>query len=193
MDYTTVSLVEVQTGLEDVARDAQSTFGRLDARQLNWRPDSTQWSVAQCFEHLLKANRLMFEASERALDKSVPRTIWQRLPGTPSLFGPMLVRSQTPEGARKFKAMPTAQPSTSNVAADIIERFVEQHREAVARVRALDEREAARVIMVSPFVTFVTYSVLDGWRLLFAHDRRHFEQARRVTLMPGFPRSFSVA
>jgi hypothetical protein len=187
MNYTTVSLVELRTGLEDVARDAQSTFGRLNARQLNWRPHSTQWSVAQCFEHLLMANRLMFEASERALDKSVPRTIWQRLPGTPRLFGPMLVRSQTPEGARKFKAMPAAQPSTSNVASDIIERFVEQHRDAVERVRALDEREAARAIMVSPFVTFITYSVLDGWRLLFAHDRRHVEQARRVTRAPGFP------
>jgi len=31
--------------------------------------------------------------------------------------------------------------------------------------------------------------VLDGWRLIFAHERRHFEQARNVSLSPGFPRS----
>jgi hypothetical protein len=43
--------------------------------------------------------------------------------------------------------------------------------------------------MTSPFVRFITYSVLDGWRLAVAHDRRHFEQARRVTLMPEFPKS----
>jgi hypothetical protein len=41
--------------------------------------------------------------------------------------------------------------------------------------------------MVSPFVAFITYSVLDGCRLLVAHERRHFEQARRVTREPGFP------
>ena len=34
--------------------------------------------------------------------------------------------------------------------------------------------------MVSPFVSFITYSVLDGCRLIVTHERRHFEQARRV-------------
>jgi hypothetical protein len=29
--------------------------------------------------------------------------------------------------------------------------------------------------------------VLDGCRLMVAHDRRHMEQARRVMQMPGFP------
>jgi hypothetical protein len=29
----------------------------------------------------------------------------------------------------------------------------------------------------------------DGWRLVVAHDRRHFEQARRITLSPGFRNS----
>jgi len=31
-------------------------------------------------------------------------------------------------------------------------------------------------------------NVLDACRILIAHDRRHFEQARRVTQSPGFPR-----
>ena len=40
--------------------------------------------------------------------------------------------------------------------------------------------------MVSPFVAAITYSVLDGLRLVVAHDHRHFEQARRVmTSMPS--------
>jgi hypothetical protein len=37
------------------------------------------------------------------------------------------------------------------------------------------------------FITLVTYSALDGWRLIVAHDQRHLEQARRVTQSPGFP------
>jgi hypothetical protein len=54
-------------------------------------------------------------------------------------------------------------------------------------VRGLDEQAARAAIMTSPFVRFITYSVLDGWRLVVTHDRRHFEQARRVTQSPGFP------
>jgi hypothetical protein len=42
--------------------------------------------------------------------------------------------------------------------------------------------------MVSPFVSQITYSVLDGYRLIAAHQRRHFEQAERVATHPAFPR-----
>ena len=128
MNYSALSLADVGTALGDIAREAQATFGGLDGRQLNWRPDGARWSVAQCFEHLLTTNRLMFEAADDAL-------------------------------------------------------------RAVARVRALDERDAARAVMTSPFSRVVTSSVIDGWRLIVAHDLRHFERARRVTQSPGFPHS----
>ena len=187
MDYTTLSLADVKTGLDDLAQETQATFGGFDVQQLNWRPDATRWSVAQCFEHLLTANRLMFQAAEAALNNAGSRTLWQRLPVLPGVLGRMLIRSQAPSASRKFTAPPKAQPSTSDIAADIIQRFVEQHHDAVARVQALDERDAARAIMTSPFISVVTYSVLDGWRLILAHDRRHFEQARRTTLSAGFP------
>ena len=189
MDYTVLSLADVRTRLDDIARETRATFGGFDGRQLNWRPDEARWSVAQCFEHLLTANRLMFRAAEDALNDAGPRTFWQRLPVLPGLLGRMLIRSQAPNAVRKFTAPSKAQPATSDIAADIIQRFVEQHREALGLVQALDERHAARAIMASPFMQVVTYSVLDGWRLVVAHDRRHFEQARRVTLSPGFPNS----
>jgi hypothetical protein len=188
MDYASLSLADVKTGLEAVARETAGTFGALDARQLNWRPDAARWSVGQCFEHLLTANRLMIGAAEDGLDPSRPRSVWQRLPILPGVLGRVMVRSQAPQATRKFKAPTPIRPTTSDIPADVIQRFVEQHREAVARVAKLDEQQAARTIMTSPFVRVVTYSVLDGWRLMFAHDRRHFEQAKRVMETPGFPK-----
>ena len=180
IDYTTLSLAKVRTALDDVARDAQATFGGLDARQLNWKPEATRWSVAQCFEHLLKANRLMVSASEEALKAGRSRSIWQRLPVLPGLFGRMLIRSQTPGSTRKFTAAAPAQPASSDIAADVIGRFVEQHREIVGALQTLDERVASQTIMTSPFIRVITYSVLDGCRLMAAHDRRHVEQAQRA-------------
>jgi hypothetical protein len=189
MDYTTLSLADVKAGLDDVSRDVQSAFGGLDARQLNWRPDATRWSVAQCLEHLLVANRLMIQSALGATDGARPRTLWQRLPLWPGVMGRMLIRSQAPGTTRKFKAPAMAQPAASAVAADIVQQFVIQHADAIARLRTLDEHEAARAIMASPFVRVVTYSVLDGWRLIVAHDHRHIEQARRVMQSPAFPPS----
>jgi hypothetical protein len=189
VDYTTLSLDDVRAGLDDITRQAQATFGGLDGGQLNWRADEARWSVAQCFEHLLTADRLMLRAVANALDATQPRTVWQRAPILRGLFGRVMIRSLAPGGGRKRTAPAKSRPSSSTVAADIIQRFVDQHGEAIASVQAMDERDAARTIMVSPFVRIVTYSVLDGLRLVVAHDWRHFEQARRVLQSPGFPGS----
>jgi len=187
MDYASLSLADVRIGLESVARAAQAAFGGLDARQLNWRPDPARWSVGQCFEHMLTVNKLVFQAADDALDSKSPRSIWQRLPMLPRVFGTMLVRSQSPDGQRRFTAPSKGQPASSDIDANVLQRFLDQHRQAAIRLRSLDERDAARAIMTSPFVNFITYSVLDGWRLVVAHDRRHFEQARRIMQAAGFP------
>jgi len=186
MDYTALSLAEVSAGLKDIAGETQTMFGGLDAQQLNWQPRPGQWSVAQCFDHLLKVDRMMFQSAEAALDDIRPRTIWQRLPILPGLLGRVMIRSQAPGSERKYTA-PAKAEASSDIAEDIIQRFVAQHRDAVTWVQSLDDRDAAGSIMVSPFLKVMTYSVLDGCRLVAAHDRRHFEQASRVMLSPGFP------
>jgi hypothetical protein len=180
-NYTRLSLLEVTRELEGLARDVESTFGRLDAQQLNWKPDATRWSVAQCFEHLLIADRLMLQSAEDAL-RAGPRNLWQRVPLLPRLWGRMLIKSQSPNATRRFRAPERARPTASKIAADIIKRFVEHRRTSAEWMRALREPDAARAIMLSPFISVATYSVLDGCRLIVAHDRRHFEQAQRVML-----------
>jgi hypothetical protein len=176
----------VHAGLQQVAHDTAPTFGALTPQQLNWRPSTSQWSVAQCLEHLISANRMMLQSMDDAF-QGRDRTIWMRLPWMPRLMGRALIRSQAPEGTRKFKADPRAQPATSDIGVDVVARFVAQHHDVAARANALDETVAARTIMTSPFIRIVTYSVLDGWRIVLAHDHRHVEQARRVMRAPGFP------
>jgi hypothetical protein len=185
--YTTLPLAGVAAEFTATARDTHSTFGHLDEQQLNWRPDATSWSVAQCFDHLLSIDRQMFQAVDAAMDRSRPRTVWQRLPVLPRVFGLMLIKSQMPDAKRKFTAPSQAEPSSSAIDGQIIERFVAYQHEAAARVRLLEQRDVSHLIMVSPFASFIAYSVLDGCRLIVTHQRRHFEQARRVTQAPGFP------
>jgi hypothetical protein len=187
--YNALSLADVAAELSAVTTDSQSLFGRLDEHQLNWRPDVKRWSVAQCFDHLLNINREMFQAMAAAADGSTARTVWQRLPLLPRLWGRMLITSQMPEAKRKFTAPRKAEPAVSAIDPRIIERFVASQQDAAARVRSFDERGAGAAIMVSPFASFITYSVTDGCRLVVTHQRRHFEQARRVTQDPGFPAS----
>lgn len=192
MDYTSLSLGQVATSLEDVAREADAVFGGFDVPRLNWRPDATRWSVGQCFDHLLVENRQVIGAARDALAGTNPPTLWQRVPMLPRLVGRLLIRTQSPDGRRRFKAPASGRPATSDIAGDIVARFVRQQREMADWVRTLDAAQAARVIVASPFANVVTYSVLDSCRLIAAHDWRHLQQARRVTQSPGFPGGGSV-
>ena len=152
-EYTTLSLADVDAEFAAIARDTQSVFGPLDEQQLNWRPNATSWSVAQCLDHLLNANREMLQAIDAAMDGSRPRTVWQRLPILPGVFGRMLIASQKPSTKRKFTAPRKIEPASSAIDRRIVERFVAHQHEAAARVRSLNGRDVAR-IMVSPFASF---------------------------------------
>ena len=101
-DFTTLSLGAIRAELERAAGEADAAFGRLDRDQLNWRADATQWSVAQCLEHLVTSNQLMRAAAERGLDPASPRSVWQRLPGWPGMFGRLGGAGRHPVGYAFF-------------------------------------------------------------------------------------------
>ncbi len=186
MHYTRLSIAEISVALRDAAREAESTFGGLDARQMNWRPDEHRWSIAQCFEHLVTANELMRTAARAALEER-PKSGWQRTPLIPALFGGLLIRSQAPSTTRKFVAPAKATPALSDLPTDLIDRFAVQQRDMAAwMIMTVSDERARRTNMLSPFVR-MAYSVLDGCRLIVAHDHRHIEQARRVLSLPNFP------
>lgn len=184
--FLTLTPTQLADEFAAIAHDASTTFGALGEVSLNWKPDATSWSVGQCVEHLLKADQEMRQAIARALDPSVTPTIWQRLPLWPRLFGWLLVSSQSPGTSRKYQAPSQAQPTASAVPADIVARLVERQSLTIAGVKRLTPADGARV-MVSPFARQITYTVLDAYRLMAAHQRRHLEQAARVAAHPDFP------
>jgi hypothetical protein len=186
-NFATLSLTEIYVEIDAVSRDAEATFGGLNAVQLNWKPAPSQWSVAQCFDHLIRINGLMLDGIVRALDPVTPRALAQRVPGLPRVFGRVMIRSLSPTATRKLPAPASARPSTSDLGGDIIGRFVETQVAMRERLRSFEHRALAGTIMVSPFTSVIAYSILDACRIIVAHERRHVEQARQVTRTPGFP------
>ena len=187
INFATLSLTEIRVEIDAVSRDAEATFGGLNAVQLNWKPAPSRWSVAQCFDHLIRINGQMLDGIVRSLDPATPKALVQRLPGLPRVFGRVMIRSLSPTATRKLDAPATARPSTSDLGGDVIVRFVEAQASLCERLRSLEHRALADTTMVSPFASVIVYSILDACRIIVAHERRHFEQARRVTQTPGFP------
>jgi hypothetical protein len=47
-------------GAKAITDETRARFGRLSAQQLNWKPGADQWSVAQCFDHLVVTSGAYF-------------------------------------------------------------------------------------------------------------------------------------
>ena len=184
-DFTSVTITDLLT----ISQEAQQVFGHLNQTQLNWKPSADEWSVAQCFNHLITANEHYFPIFD-SLSKGEKRTtFWERLPMLPGLFGNLLVKSLQPSSVRKLKAPKIFQPISSNFAADMIQRFVAHQEQLAVRIQKASTIDLQKTIITSPVSSFVVYSLYDTFRILIIHEKRHFEQARRILASNQFPQA----
>ncbi|HEX8352893.1 MAG TPA: DinB family protein [Pyrinomonadaceae bacterium] len=168
-------------------REARKVFGGLSAAQLNWKPSAGRWSVGQCFEHLIKTNSTFVPDIERVAAGTYRSSLWARVSPLSGLFAGLILKALDPEKGRKTKAPRVFEPASSDVGADVIERFARHQEELSERMRATAGADLRRTMVTSPVSAVATYSLLDAYRILVAHGRKHFEQARRVTEAEGFP------
>lgn len=171
-----------------IADGARSSFGPLSKEQLNWKPSAERWSIAQCFDHLVNSNKGYLPIIESVRSGTKKRTTWERLPVLPGLAGKLLIKSLDPATTRKLKAPKAFEPAQSDISEKIIDQFVEQQGKVIDAMKATSNLDLERIIITSPALSVITYSLMDAYRIIVIHERRHFQQAKRVADESGFPR-----
>lgn len=185
INYASVS--EIVTAAAGVAEDAQRVFSGLTNEQLNWKPSAERWSVAQCFDHLITTNRDYLTIVDDVLKGQKKSSVWQKLPVLPGFWGKILIKSLDPASTRKVRAPKRFQPAQSAVPGTIIEDFVAHQDQVIEKMKATANLDLERIVITSPVASVVTYSLMDAYRIIVVHERRHFQQAQRVTEESGFP------
>jgi len=170
-----------------VADETKRAFGRLSDEQVNWTPSAGEWSIGQCFDHLIISNRPFFAIIEEIREGRRRNRAWERMPVLPRFFGQHLLRTLRADSGRKVKARPAFYPSTSHIAGGIIASFVEQQDRLLALIETTRGLDLNGITVTSPVVRLITYSLLDAYRIIVVHEQNHFVQARRVMESPGFP------
>jgi hypothetical protein len=187
LDYRRLTAQQVYDEVEAIAKDVQGRFGHLTSTQINWKARQDSWSIGQCLDHLIAINREYYPTFDRILRGEYGRSLLHRVPSLPAMYGRMMIQSLSPDSRRTFKAPSTAQPASSAIAADIVQRFVTHQRELVEKMRTLEAKDSSKTIITYPFARVIVYSLLDAFRLIVAHERRHLLQAQRVASAVGFP------
>ena len=186
MNAQKADLANLIAAANNIANETKSTFGKLTPSQLNWKPSADRWSVAQCFDHLLTSHEGYFPRIDNVL-AGKKRTFWERMPVLPGLAGKMLIKSLDPANTRKIKAPKRFEPAESNVKASVINDFVDQQGKIVEKMKATEYLDLENIVITSPALAAITYSLMDAYRIIVVHAQRHFQQAKRVMDESGFP------
>jgi len=176
-----------------VADETRRAFSQLSAEQINWKPSKTEWSIGQCFDHLIISNRPYVTIVEEVREGKKRQRAWERVPLLPRFFGKLLIRTLRPDSGRKVKARPAFYPSTSHMSVEIITSFIEQHDRLLNLMEATRGLNLDGITITSPVVRFITYSLMDAYRIIVVHEQNHFVQARQVMEVSGFPGHVSFA
>ena len=157
---------------------------------MNWKPSEKSWSIAQCFDHLITTHSLYFPLFERLATNGYKPNRWEKISPLSGFFGRFLIKSLRPQNLKKMKTTAKAFPSSSEIGADIIERYCAHQDELIGHLKRLPAGiDPAKTIITSPLMGLVTYSLDDCFTILAVHGPRHFNQAKRVMETVGFPAS----
>jgi hypothetical protein len=183
---------ELETLIRDasaIANDARASFDKMSAAQLNWKPSAERWSIAQCFDHLITSNQGFLPIIESVRGGKKQTRFVERLPVWPGLAGKLLIKSLDPASARKLKAPKSFQPAQSDISKNVLDDFISQQEKVIEGMKSTSDLNLEKIIVTSPAASFIAYSLMDAYRIIVVHEKRHLQQAKRVAEESGFPKS----
>src|SRR5262249_36526808 len=174
--------------LEKADRQARRIAAGLSDAQANWHPGETGWSVAQCLDHLSRANTAYAAALQEAVKEARSTKGPGLQPIQPGWFSRLVIRSFEPPPKRKLRAPKKIVPVAAISGQDALQNFLRSHEDVRAVIREGARLDLNRIRFRNPFIGFLRFTVGTGLLIIAAHDRRHLWQAEKVLECSGFPK-----
>jgi DinB superfamily len=168
------------TRIEDVTQAAQKTFGSLSPDQLNWKPHSSVWSIAQNLDHLMVINATYFPIIESIRTGTYTLPWIARVGFMVTFFGNVVLDSVQPARKKKMKTFPLWQPSQSPLPPDLLARFTEAQHNLKKLIATSSDLLELRTIISSPANKNIVYTLETAFDIITVHEQRHMVQATDV-------------
>ena len=180
--------MDVIDRLNAVEQQSVKDFGSLTETQLNWKPATDKWSIAQCLDHLIQTNKTYFVTFDQILSGGHRVSFFQKINPFKKAIGAMMIKTLGPQPAKKFTAPKIFEPSSRTIAPSIVTDF-SSHQEIVksyfARMAVIDP---SKIFIASPVSPVFVYSLADAMQIITGHEERHLNQAITILQHPNFPK-----
>ncbi|MDQ4139801.1 MAG: DinB family protein [Bacteroidota bacterium] len=169
--------------IDKVTDDIKKDFGALNSAELNWKPDSNTWSIAQNIDHLIVINKTYFPVIS-SLKNGTYKLPWPgKISFLVNFLGKTVLNSVQPDRRKKMKTFPIWEPATSDLPATILQQFQEHQTELKRLIKSSEDLLEKNTIIASPASKMVVYKLETAFDIIVAHEQRHREQAREVLKM----------
>jgi hypothetical protein len=165
---------------EETADNLKDNIQGLDEEQMSYKPSEEDWSVAQCVEHIILTEKMLFDMTKKLLEQPANPERKEEIVST----NQQLIEGIT-DRSNKFNAPKTLQPTgkyTNPEAA--IDDFKAQREQILAYLEKVQVEELRNHISDTPAGPADAY---QSFLFLAGHTARHTLQIEEVKGSPGFP------
>lgn len=166
--------------LEGLAAEFTAEFLSLTPAEMDVKPGEKDWSINECLDHLIRTGVSYHGTLDAVAGRKYQRNAWTRLPLLPAFWGKMILKAVSPSTTGKSKTFPVWLPTSSRYGRNLTGELAAENANVAGKLNKLKDTDLDRMIISSPAGAFVTYSLRDCIIILVEHEKRHFNQAKRV-------------
>lgn len=159
----------------------------LSDDQINWKPDSDVWSVAECIEHLAVTNKLYFNEMEKQIAEKQINCIDSDKIVKHKFFGKLIIKAVNPLNLNKTKAFDVFKPARSFYDKNVIDKLINIQKDLINLVSASLNLDYNKYVMSSPASKFIKENFSDVLEIIRLHNRRHLMQIDNLVKEKSFP------
>lgn len=171
------------TDLDSITDSFKKDFGKLTPDELNWKPNSQTWSVAQIIHHLIVVNESYYPILNQIRNNSYYTPRYGQIGFINRFFGKLVLNAVKPTQKRKTKTFPIWEPDLSTIRGDIVFHFEKHQQDLKQIIEESDGLIQKGVVISSPANRMIVYKLETAFDIMVAHERRHLQQAHLVNQM----------
>lgn len=165
---------------DEITRDFENTFGSLSIHEMNWKPNSNTWSIAQNMDHLINTNRSYFPIIESAKNGTYKMPFSAKFGILVNFFGKTILKGVHTNRKKKVRIFKIWEPEENKVFKYILDEFKSHQNELKKLISDSSDLIANGFVIPSPANKHIVYKLETAFDIIISHERRHFEQAKEI-------------
>lgn len=155
-------------------------FKDLKKDELNWKPNSETWSIAQNINHLIVLNETYFSTLENLKKGKNELPFIAKIGFLSAFMGKAILKAVSPDNKSKTKTFPIWEPQKSEISEDILVEFETHQNELKKYIENSDNNLKNKTLISSPANKNIVYKLETAFDIIVTHEKRHLDQALKV-------------